>query len=115
MIQEFEIIERSEGIYNIKTAHGFEMNVELAVEAAKLILRRDRNYVDNSPGTESPVHVIDNNTILVASTYGSPLTTYREEIRLVGGDNYRQRQTVGCLTGTTDPVIVGQYWEERLS
>jgi len=59
------------------------------------------------------LELIDPDTLLMHTTYDG--CRFREEIRLLECDNIRLRQTIGHDLETNKVILVGQYFEERVS
>lgn len=75
------------------------------------ILHRSRDYFGDGANS-SRVQVIDEDCIVMRTEYDG--TRFREEVRMIEGDAFRLRQTVGFNLETGDLVLSGQYWERRL-
>lgn len=73
-------------------------------------LHRDIGYFTSEP-TISRLELIDRDTLVMSTSYDGK--HFREEIRMLNEDSIRLRQTVGYDDLTGEPVIVGQYFEER--
>ena len=71
------------------------------------------NFSTNNPPDSSPdlIRLIDADTIVLSTQYSG--MKFREEIRLLNGDNLRLRQTVGYDDSIGEVRLVGQYYEER--
>ena len=74
------------------------------------VLHRDIGYFTDEPN-DSQLTRLDIDTVVLLSEYDG--MTFREEIRLLDNDTHRLRQTVGYRKGK--PVLVGQYWEEKVA
>ena len=75
-------------------------------------LHRNIGYFTDEP-TSSLLHKVDYDTVAFYTKYDG--MRFREEIRLLHGDNLRLRQTIGYNLGTGEPTLVGQYYEERIT
>lgn len=76
-----------------------------------LTLERSRDYFGDGANS-SVIELIDQDCIVMHTSYNN--TRFREEVRLIEGDGYRLRQTVGYNLDTGALVLAGQYFETRL-
>lgn len=74
-------------------------------------LHRNVGYFTDEP-TSSLLHRVDYDTVAFYTKYDG--MRFREEIRLLHGDNLRLRQTVGFKIETGEPTLCGQYLEFRI-
>lgn len=108
---EFTIAPQSEGEYDYSVVWTGQTNGTMNLKLIGTELHRDIGYFSDEP-TVSYLSMIDRDTLLMSTSYND--STFREEIRLLHGDQLRLRQTVGYSDRTGQPIIVGQYYEERL-
>jgi hypothetical protein len=81
----------------------------MEVELDGSVLMRSRDYIGED-AHDSDVEMVDEDTFVTTTTYNG--ITFREEIRLLGNDNYRLRQTFG-LKADGSFALAGQYIEFR--
>lgn len=81
----------------------------MEVELDGSVLIRSRDYIGEE-AHDSDVEMVDEDTLVTTTTYNG--ITFREEIRLLGNDCYRLRQTVG-LKADGSFALAGQYIEFR--
>ncbi len=73
-------------------------------------LERSRGYFTDEP-TSSQLVMVDGDTTAFKTSYSGQ--RFREEVRLIEGDKYRLRQTVGFDLETDNMTLTGQYLEVR--
>jgi len=109
---EFSIQPITEGDYDFQVIWTGQTNGAMCLKLSGNELHRDIGYFTSEP-TTSLLELIDPDTLLMHTAYDG--CRFREEIRLLECDNIRLRQTIGHDLETNKVILVGQYFEERVS
>ena len=107
---DFSIVACTEGDWDYTVAWTGQTNGTMNLKLIGSKLHRDVGYFSEEP-TTSLIRLIDADTIVLSTQYSG--MKFREEIRLLNGDNLRLRQTVGYDDSIGEVRLVGQYYEER--
>lgn len=108
---EFTIAPHMDGEFDYQVVWTGQTQGTMNLKLSGNELHRDIGYFTEDP-TISYLSMVDADTLVMSTSYGG--STFREEIRFLKDDGLRLRQTIGYSDKTGQPILVGQYYEERL-
>ena len=110
MVTNFTMKQTSSNVFQIDWSGQTTGQMVLTLDG--LHLHRSRDYFGDGANT-SIIEVIDEDCLTMRTEYGG--SRYREEVRLIEGDKYRLRQTVGFNLKSGALTLSGQYLETKLT
>lgn len=109
MTTKFSITELTGDVFQVVWEGNTSGTMELTLDGNTL--HRSRDYFGEGANS-SAVEVVDQDCIVLRTEYDG--TRFRESVRLIEGDLFRLRQTVGFNVETGQLALCGQYLEQRV-